>query len=305
MTTSKKEVFIPPRNKSDMTGNLRKLIKDKRVSIYIDSANLYFASNIAKIRIDFIHLAHWFRQHSKLTGINFYTAFDPEETKQLEFIDELKQEGYRLVTKPIKVFENSKKGNMDIELAVDCITQKDLYDVVILLSGDGDFSYLIQALDSMGKDTIILGVGGFTSYELHQEADNYFFLNRIMDVWSNRQKKKSRVKSASLPGKKEVIDQDESERDRLLRAEAKHVPKTLTDTPPVPKKHIEKSEKKTKSTPTKSKKPKEKSSPTATKTKTPTRTRTKRTKVRTTSANQTQKPANKTTQNGHKPQIFI
>ena len=239
MTTSKKEVFIPPRNKNDMTGNLRKLIKDKRVSVYIDSANLYFASNIAKIRIDFIHLAHWFRQHSRLTGINFYTAFDPEETKQLEFIEELKQEGYRLVTKPIKVFENSKKGNMDIELAVDCITQKDLYDVVILLSGDGDFSYLIQALDSMGKDTIILGVGGFTSYELHQEADNYFFLNRIMEVWSNRQKKKSRVKSATLPGKKEIIDQDESERNRQLRAEAKHVAKTLPEQPaqkPTPKK---------------------------------------------------------------------
>ena len=301
MTTSKKEVFIPPRNKSDMTGNLRKLIKDKRVSIYIDSANLYFASNIAKIRIDFIHLAHWFRQNSRLTGINFYTAFDPEETKQLQFIDELKQEGYRLVTKPIKVFENSKKGNMDIELAVDCITQKDLYDVVILLSGDGDFSYLIQALDSMGKDTIILGVGGFTSYELHQEADNYFFLNRIMDVWSNRQKKKSRVKSTSLPGKKEVIDQDETERDRILRAEAKHVPKVLPDTPQVPKKSTKK---KPASKTTKSKKIEKKDS--RSKTRSVEKTNSDKPKTRATSArNKSRKSPSKTTAKGSKPQIFI
>lgn len=254
MTTANKEVFVPPRNKNDMTNNLRKLIKNKRVSIYIDSANLYFASNVAKIRIDFIHLVHWFRQHSKLTGINFYTAFDPEEEKQLEFIDELKQNGYRLVTKPIKVFENSKKGNMDIELAVDCITQKDLYDVVILLSGDGDFSYLIQALDSMGKDTIILGVGGFTSYELHQEADNYFFLNRIMDVWSNRQKKKSKVKQADLPAKKEILDQNGAQKVQALKEEAKHTPKKTKKAKPTksasapklkPKKSAKKSSQKT------------------------------------------------------------
>ena len=303
MTTSKKEVFIPPRNKSDMTGNLRKLIKDKRVSIYIDSANLYFASNIAKIRIDFIHLAHWFRQNSRLTGINFYTAFDPEETKQLQFIDELKQEGYRLVTKPIKVFENSKKGNMDIELAVDCITQKDLYDVVILLSGDGDFSYLIQALDSMGKDTIILGVGGFTSYELHQEADNYFFLNRIMDVWSNRQKKKSRVKTASLPGKKEVIDQDETERDRILRAEAKHVPKVLPDTQPAPKKATRK---KATSKTAKAKKNEQKDPAPSSKTQSSVKAKSTKPKVRAASSkNRSQKSTDRTGTNKNKPQIFI
>ncbi len=184
--------FIPPKNKSDMTSHLKKLIEKKRVSVYIDSANLYFSSNMAKMKIDFIHLSHWFRTHCKLTGLNFYTAYDPEEDKQLDFISELKDDGYRIVKKPLKVFKDSaKKGNMDIELAVDCIRQKDMYDTVILLSGDGDFSYLVQALSDLGKDTIILGVGGFTSYELHQEADNYFFLNRIRDVWSRPRKRKT------------------------------------------------------------------------------------------------------------------
>jgi uncharacterized LabA/DUF88 family protein len=221
--TNKKEDFVPPRNKSDMTNHLKKLVKGKRVSVYIDSANLYFASSIAKIHIDFIHLSQWFRQNTKLTGINFYTAFDPEESKQLDFIEELRNEGYRLVTKPIKIFENSKKGNMDIELAVDCITQKDMYDVVILLSGDGDFSYLIQALDSIGKDTIILGIGGFTSYELHQEADNYFFLNRIYDVWSGGRNRKS--KQTALPAKKIIIDQEQSDAIKHAKEEIKHVSK--------------------------------------------------------------------------------
>jgi uncharacterized LabA/DUF88 family protein len=209
---NKKDAFIPPRNKSDMTNHLRKLIAGKRVSIYIDSANLYFASNIAKIKIDFIHLSKWFREHCKLTGINFYTAYDPEEQKQLDFLTELTDEGYRIVKKPVKIFENSKKGNMDIELAVDCITQKDLYDIVILLSGDGDFSYLIQALDTMGKDTIILGIGGFTSYELHQEADNYYFLNRIMDVWSSRRKntRNNANPNPILPMKNESLNIDET-----------------------------------------------------------------------------------------------
>lgn len=231
--TTKNEVFIPPRNKSDMTGHLKNLIENKRVSIYIDSANLYFASSIAKIKIDFIHLSKWFRANCKLTGINFYSAYDPDEPKQLDFLQELTEAGYRIVKKPVKIFENSKKGNMDIELAVDCLTQKDLYDIVILLSGDGDFSYLIQALDSVGKDTIILGIGGFTSYELHQEASNYFFLNRIMDVWSPRKKKgkKKKISTPQMPLKTDVLNKEDKPVESEVKTSLKAIAKTNSANP--------------------------------------------------------------------------
>lgn len=181
--------FIPPRNKNDLTAMLANLIQKKRVGVFIDSANLYYAAGKANLKIDYFQIAKWFHKHAESVELNFYTAFDPADQKQQDFFTDLENAGYRLIKKPIKVFADSVKGNMDIELAVDSLIKKDEYDSLVLVSGDGDFHYLVKALEQLGKKTIILGVGGFTSYELHQEADNYFFLNRISHVWRKTDKR--------------------------------------------------------------------------------------------------------------------
>jgi uncharacterized LabA/DUF88 family protein len=175
--------FVPPRNNNDLTGTLEKLIAGKKVSVFIDAANLYHSSSVARLKIDFVQVIKWFKSHCKLKNANFYTAYDIEDQKQMEFLQDLEYNGYNMIKKPLKVFENSKKGNMDIEIAVDCFTQQNLYDIIILISGDGDFSYLMQTLERLGKQTVVIGVGGFTSYELHQEVNEYFFFNRIRSVW--------------------------------------------------------------------------------------------------------------------------
>lgn len=186
---SDKSGFIPQKNKNDLTSQFAKLVSGKKVSVAIDAANLYYASNVSKIRIDYLQVANWFQLNCKSVNLNFYTAYDPEDEQQIEFFENLEKCGYKVTKKPIKVFEDSKKGNMDIELAVDAVVQEKSYEILILLSGDGDFTYLISALEKLGKETILLGIGGFTSYELHQEAGRYFFLNRISHVWRKHNSK--------------------------------------------------------------------------------------------------------------------
>jgi len=186
-----REHFRPPRLKNDMTSYLRKQIKGARVAILIDAANLYHAAIIAELRIDFTQISSWFHENSAAAALHFYTAFDPDDKKQKDFFESLEAAKYTVVKKPLRKFENLTKGNMDIELAVDALMLKDSYDILVLLSGDGDFHYLVKAVEKMGKKTVILGIGGFTSYELHQEADSYFFLNRISSVWKADRRVKS------------------------------------------------------------------------------------------------------------------
>jgi uncharacterized LabA/DUF88 family protein len=172
------------KNRNDMTSVLAKSLKNQRVSVFVDAANLYHASTQAGIRIDFVQIAKWFKENvSKTIDLRFYTAYDPENTKQIQFLDELVQIGYIVIKKPIKDFGTFIKGNMDIELAVDAISNKDNFDILVLISGDGDFTYLINSLEKSYKKTMILSVGGFTSYELHLVADSYFFMNRIAKIW--------------------------------------------------------------------------------------------------------------------------
>jgi uncharacterized LabA/DUF88 family protein len=178
----------PSKIRSDHVDNLAKYIDNKRVAVFIDAANLYYAGAKAGIRISFETIAAWFVKHSKHAELNFYTAFDPEGTEQLKFLDSLEATGYHVIKKPIKVFDTLTKGNMDIELAVDALTMYNEYDVIILMSGDGDFSYLVSKLKSLGKTTIIIGIGGFMSYELHKVGDHYYFLDRLGRIWQNKLK---------------------------------------------------------------------------------------------------------------------
>jgi uncharacterized LabA/DUF88 family protein len=202
MLQKDRKTFVPPKNTNDMTRVLAREIEKQKVGIYIDAANLYHAAQIAKLHINFVQIYTWLKTKCKLKNAKFYTAYDPEDPKQLEFLNELEKTGYSIVKKPLKIFENTKKGNMDIEIAVDSILDQHTYDVLILVSGDGDFGYLVQALDRLGKKIIILGVGGFTSYELHQEADNYYFFNRIREVWKAQKQSKTVGEEVVLPTEK-------------------------------------------------------------------------------------------------------
>jgi uncharacterized LabA/DUF88 family protein len=214
--------FKPPRNKNDLTGLLAGLIQNKKVSIFIDAANLYFAGGVANLKIDYKQIYSWFSSQCDLTNLNYYTAFDPEDTKQIEFLEEMEKTGYRIIKKPIKVYDNFTKGNMDIELAVDALMQKDGYEILVLISGDGDFRYLVKALEGMGKKSIILGIGGFTSFELHQEADNYFFLNRISRVWQSQRKNKLSMDSMTMAEDKKPKPMERHEKVKIAEPEVEN-----------------------------------------------------------------------------------
>jgi uncharacterized LabA/DUF88 family protein len=200
----KKKGFKPPRNVNDLTSVLAGLLTKQKVLVQIDAANLFFSTSVTKIHIDFERMYSWFKKKSQLVDVNYYTAFDPEDTKQKGFLDDLIIFGYKLITKPIKVYDTGIKGNMDIELAVDALNKIDDYDVLVLFSGDGDFTYLIQDIEKKGKRIIVIGTGGFTSYELHQQAHNYFFLNRISSIWQKQRKPK---KSAEPEEELNISDQ--------------------------------------------------------------------------------------------------
>jgi uncharacterized LabA/DUF88 family protein len=181
---------IRQKNRNDLTSTLAKHLKNQRVSVFVDAANLYHASSKAGIKIDFVQISNWFKSEvSENIDLRFYTAYDPENGKQVQFLDELVNLGYTVIKKPIKDFGTFIKGNMDIELAVDAISNKDTYDILVLISGDGDFTYLINSLEKSYKKTVILSIGGFTSYELHLVADSYFFINRISKVWKTPREK--------------------------------------------------------------------------------------------------------------------
>jgi uncharacterized LabA/DUF88 family protein len=175
---------INSRVKNDLTKKLADIIKDKKVMVQVDAANIYFAAQQKNWNVDFKNIATWFKANSLQTDLVYYTAFDIEDEKQTQYLLDMAENQYRVFKKPLKIFDDeTRKGNLDVEIGIDAMMNIFNFEIFVLLSGDGDFTYLVQTLESLGKKVIIIGIAGFMSYELHSQAGNFFFFDRIKDVW--------------------------------------------------------------------------------------------------------------------------
>lgn len=87
--------------------------------------------------------------------------------------------GYKLFLKPVKLYEQDdgttkRKANCDVDMAFHLMKEKDNFDRVVVLSGDGDFLSVLKYLKANGKEVIILGRGKRTAKEIKQFAGNNF-----------------------------------------------------------------------------------------------------------------------------------
>ncbi|WP_339521450.1 NYN domain-containing protein [Pseudomonas sp. EL_65y_Pfl2_R96] len=65
----------------------------------------------------------------------------------------LEESGFRLHTKPPKLYQSSEKASITkttVDIAVDILLHSDRLERVVLVSGDGDFVRLVQALQDKG-----------------------------------------------------------------------------------------------------------------------------------------------------------
>jgi len=99
------------------------------------------------------------------------------------FVQPVLNNGYKIVTKPWKRFaDGSMKANFDIELAVDILTMSDRLDIVILMSGDGDFRRVCELVESKGVRVEVVAFAASTAMELRSVADQYIDLGQIMHL---------------------------------------------------------------------------------------------------------------------------
>ena len=124
-------------------------------------------------------------------AIDEEAEMDPEVKKKREgYRYVVRKFGFKLTLKKIRRYRSEEgikvKGDSDLDLAVDALTQSDNLDYILLGTGDGDFVKLIQALQSRGKRVDVLSFDN-SSGELRRTADNAwdgFNLNLVPTVES-------------------------------------------------------------------------------------------------------------------------
>lgn len=89
-------------------------------------------------------------------------------------LNQARYSGFEIVSKRVKYIPDDKyetgfikKCNLDIEMAVDLIREKDNYDTAVIFSGDGDMAYVCEYIHNEFNKTIyVFGARGHVGKEL-------------------------------------------------------------------------------------------------------------------------------------------
>ena len=179
---------------------------EDRVAIFIDGSNLYHAlrSNFRRYDLNFAEFASKLSGSRRLFRTYYYNVLqDPIQRpdgyrEQQEFLDILRKTPYleiRLGSTKVAQGIPVEKG-IDIMLATDLLyfAWNDFYDVAVLVSGDSDFAYALQAVKNMGKHVEVAYFESGVSKDLLNIADNRHLLNRsfFIDLWAGKRRTKRR-----------------------------------------------------------------------------------------------------------------
>ena len=161
-----------------------------RLAIFVDVPNILYAAEATNVELNWGKVADFLSQGRTLVRAIAYSPIsdDPNErTENERFVVPFLEHGYRIATKPLKRFRGgSVKANFDVELAIDVLTMADRVDVIVLVSGDGDFRRLVEIVGSRGVRIEVMAFGQSTSQDLRQVADRYIDIAGYVPELSGR-----------------------------------------------------------------------------------------------------------------------
>jgi len=150
----------------------------ERVGVFIDVQNMYYSARQLKGKLDFDALLQACVLDRRLIQASAYVV-ESKEIDQSGFIAMLQQRAIEVRRKTLKVrVDGSMKGDWDMEMALDILDMAPKLDVVVLVSGDGDFTSLVRRVKTMGPKVEVVAFPRNTAKSLLEAADRFHPLDR-------------------------------------------------------------------------------------------------------------------------------
>lgn len=174
---------------------------NQRVGVFVDVSNLYHsAKNLYNARANFgailkegvggralIRAIAYVVSAAKAVGApEEGQAISPEEG----FFEALRLSGFEVKSKDLQVFAGGvKKGDWDVGITIDAVTLAQKLDVVVLVTGDGDYVPLVEYLrTNTGCRVEVMAFGKSTSQRLIEAADEFTDLDKETEKFLIRQR---------------------------------------------------------------------------------------------------------------------
>jgi len=146
--------------------------KDQRIGVFVDVQNMYYsAKHLYNSKANFRTILKEAISGRKLIRAVAY-VIKADVKDENTFYDALEEMGFEVRSKDLQVFYGgAKKGDWDVGIAMDVMRLAPKLDTIVLISGDGDFSDLLEHAKSLGCRTEVLAFGRTTSHRLKEVAD--------------------------------------------------------------------------------------------------------------------------------------
>ncbi len=174
--------------------------KEQRVGMFVDVSNMYHsAKNLYAKRVNFKEVLKAGVAGRKLIRAVCYVVQSRTAEEEI-FFDALSNQGFEVRMKELQIFaDGTKKGDWDLGMALDAIKAADKLDVVILVTGDGDFLPLVSYLkENKGCQVELIAFGDTSSAKLVEVVDDFTDLSQDLQTYlmtsstHQQERKKSR-----------------------------------------------------------------------------------------------------------------
>ncbi len=151
--------------------------KDQRVGIFIDVSNMYHsAKNLYGANVNFAKILERAVAGRKLIRATAYVIRSQSQEEE-GFFDALQKQGFEVKVKDLQIFPTGeKKADWDVGIAVDAIEMRSKLDVVIIVSGDGDYIPLVKYLQHEGCLVEAIAFSKTASMKLREATDDFIDL---------------------------------------------------------------------------------------------------------------------------------
>ena len=169
---------------------------DQRVGVFIDTQNMYYSAKyVHESKVDFGAIVEDAVENRRLIRAIAYVVRTKTEEEQ-PFFDALLNLGIETREKELMEYSSGhKKADWDVGLTIDVVRMLDMLDVVVLVSGDGDYTYLVDYVKSRGRILEVMSFRETTSAKLIDVCDVF------MNLSENKERYLMELRSLKKPQK--------------------------------------------------------------------------------------------------------
>ncbi len=208
--------------------------KDQRVGVFVDIQNMYYsAKQFYHTKVNFAHiLSRAVAGRQLIRAIAYVIKADIKEEEN--FFEALEKIGYDVRSKDLQTFYGgAKKGDWDVGIAMDIMRMASKLDVIVLVSGDGDFKDLLEHVKALGCRAEVIAFKKTASSRILSEADEFIDLDKeldkvlIKDRYDNRKQEKFPIKKETFQGNKPNFQRKDFQMKKPVFQEFRQEPPSL------------------------------------------------------------------------------